>query len=245
MQRLISKVLRIFLSPEKIWEMKNRHNIPSIEWSIYNLKKLGFESKYVIDVGAYKGEWSKMFQYIFPKSHILMIEAQNSQDNVLKQVSNDLKNTSYQIALLGAEKGKKVVFNLNSTVSSVLSEHTPNNFPNEIRFTETIDYILNSKETVHLPDFLKLDVQGYELEILKGSTTVLSTIQFILCEVSLIDINKNCPLISEVFAFLEVKNFIPYDICSFIRRPYDRSLWQTDILFIRKDHPLAQVKSWN
>ena len=245
MQQLISKVIKFFLPPEKIWEIKNMHNIPSMEWSINNLKKLGFESKYAIDVGAYDGEWSKMFKYIFPNSQIVMIEAQTSKDLVLKQVAKDLKNTSYHIALLGAEHGKEVVFNINSTVSSVLVEHTPNDFIKETRQTETVDNILSSKDARHFPDFIKLDVQGYELEVLKGSNMALNTIQFILCEVSLIDINKNSPLITDIFNFLDSRGFIPYDICSFIRRPFDLSLWQSDILFIRKDHPLTKIKSWN
>lgn len=243
MKKWLGRIIRYFLAEEKIWDIKNRNNIPSMEWSINNIKKLGFESKCAIDVGAYEGEWTRMFKSIFPHADMIMIEAQSSKNLILEEVSRQLKSTSHYIALLGSSNGKTVEFNINSTVSSVLTEHTTNNFEKEERHTQTIDYTL--QDLPKHPDFMKLDVQGYELEILKGSSKVLNSVQFILCEVSLIDINKDCPLITEVFTFLDEIGFQPYDICSFIRRPYDRSLWQTDVLFIRKDHPLNKNKSWS
>ena len=243
MRKLIGKVIRSLLAKEKLWEIKNRSNIPSIEWSINNLKKLGFESKCAIDVGAFEGEWSKMYKSIFPNAKMVMIEAQHGQEEILRKVTNQLEATSHHISLLGAEKGIAVDFHINSTVSSVLEEHSSNNFQKERRHTQTLDGLVGNL-TIS-PDFLKLDVQGYELEILKGSKKTLKSVQFILCEVSLIDINKNCPLITEVFTYLDKIDFKPYDICSFIRRPYDRSLWQTDVLFIRKGHYLSEIKSWN
>ena len=138
-----------------------------------------------------------------------------------------------------------MTFHVNSTVSSVLEEFKKNTFRREIRHEELLDDVYKLKFGNQTPDFLKLDVQGYELEILKGAPWLLEHLQFILCEVSLLEINKGCPLITEVLGFMDENGFIPYDICSFIRRPLDRALWQTDILFIKKSQALIANKNWN
>jgi FkbM family methyltransferase len=245
MERIINKVLRYFLSENKIWEIKNKHNVPSMEWSLMNIKKLGFEPRMVIDVGAFNGEWTEMFKNIFPSSKVLMIEGQASKKDDLSRVSAKFPGTKFQIALLGSEKNKEVTFHVNATVSSVLEEYKSNSFKTETRRLELLDDIFKEQNEPELPNFIKLDVQGYELEILKGSSKILESVEFILCEVSLIEINKNCPLLGDVVKFMDDIGFVCYDICSFIRRPLDRALWQTDILFIKKGHILGQNKHWN
>ncbi|HVV55979.1 MAG TPA: FkbM family methyltransferase [Mucilaginibacter sp.] len=246
MQNLINKIIRIALPEKKVWEVKNRHNIPSMEWSLQNIHRLGFDAGFAIDAGAYDGEWTTMFKKIFPASKVLMLEAQVEKEQVLSRVIQKLPGTYFHIGLLGAEAGKDVVFNVNSTVSSVLEEYKSNDFQKQNRKTETLDdIVLAQRDKLGSPDFIKLDVQGYELEVLKGASNLLGNVQFILCEVSLLEINKGCPLIAEVIRFMDDRSFIPYDICSFIRRPLDKALWQTDVLFIRKNHPLIQNKHWN
>lgn len=244
MINLLNKLIRKFLPEQKIWKIKNRHNIPSMEWSLANIKKLGFKPGFVIDAGAYDGEWTKMFKRIFPSARVLMIEAQSNKETILKAVTEALPDTYFHIDLLGAESGQAVTFNVNETVSSVWEEYKPNNFEKAERQLETLDNIIN-KHKLGLPNFIKLDVQGYELEILKGANKSLADVQFILCEVSLLEINKGAPLIADVINFMNNIGFVAYDICSFIRRTLDRALWQTDVLFIKKEHPLIQNKHWD
>ena len=243
MINLINKILRILFSERKIWEIKNKHNIPSMEWSLQNIKRLGFECSFAVDAGAHDGEWTVMFKKIFPSAHVLMIEALQEKEPVLKSLTQKLADTYYHIGLLGAVNDHKVTFYINSTVSSILKEHQPNTFSEQHRKLETIDTVIEKNEFHHV-DFIKLDVQGYEIEILKGGAKILDSAKFILCEVSLIDINQGCPLLADVIAFLKEKGFIAYDICSFIRRPLDKALWQTDILFIRQDLAFVQNKHW-
>ena len=246
MVKLLTRLLRSVLPDEKIWELKNRHNIPSMEWSLMNLRKLGIDPVFAIDVGAFEGEWTRIFKKIFPRAKMLMIEAQEEKAQTLEKVSAELPGTNFHIGLLGSAGGQEVVFHVNSTVSSVLEEYKPNTFKSESRSLETLDSLVARKsEGSGTPDFIKLDVQGYELEVLKGAERTLAGSHFVLCEVSLLEINKGAPLIADVIRFMDASGFCTYDICSFIRRPLDRALWQTDLLFIRKAHPLIQNKHWS
>lgn len=237
-------MLGLFLREEKIWNLKNRHNIPSMEWSLMNIRSLGFDPLWAIDVGAFEGEWTKMFKKVFPKARVLMLEGQRSKQIVLENLCRVDSSLYFYTSVLGAEAGRQVDFNINSTVSSVLEEYQPYNFEKEPRTIETIDNIMKGLPDFHHLDFIKLDVQGYEMEVLKGAKNTISSVSFVLCEVSLIEINKGCPLIGAMITFMDDLGFRLYDICSFIRRPLDRALWQTDLLFIRKEHPLIRDKTW-
>jgi hypothetical protein len=91
---------------------------------------------------------------------------------------------------------------------------------------------------------MKLDVQGYELEALKGATNCLKTAQAVLMEVSLIDMYQNNPILHDVTAFMHERGFIAYDFCALMRRPLDLALAQVDIIFVPKSSALIQNKEY-
>ena len=82
------------------------------------------------------------------------------------------------------------------------------------------------------PNMVKLDTQGYELEVLRGASRVLASVEVVLLEVSLIPINKGAPSFAEVVRFMADRGFKLFDFCSQIRRK-DGVLWQSDLLFFR------------
>lgn len=88
-------------------------------------------------------------------------------------------------------------------------------------------------------------MQGYELEVLKGATLTLANVSVVLMEVSLLGINKGAPLLSEVLQFMTERGFRAYDICSFIRRPLDNALWQSDFLFVKEGSSLLARETFD
>ena len=108
---------------------------------------------------------------------------------------------------------------------------------------QTIDEIVASR-CIAAPDLLKLDVQGYELEVLKGAQRALTTISAILAEINLLDIHKNVPLLDDVIIFMREKGFVAYDICGLTRRPLDQGLWQADFIFVPRESALRRDKRW-
>ena len=80
---------------------------------------------------------------------------------------------------------------------------------------ETLDEILSKKKfeinSSFRPDFIKLDTQGSEFEILKGAARVLKNeCLIIVCEVSFCEIYKDQKLFSEVEIFLRELGFTFY-----------------------------------
>ena len=85
-------------------------------------------------------------------------------------------------------------------------------FKNTEKIKEEKIYIkkLNSclkKKDLQKPCLLKIDVQGYELEVLKGCQELLNCFDFIYIECSFVELYKKQPLYNEVNTWLKKKNF--------------------------------------
>jgi hypothetical protein len=120
--------------------------------------------------------------------------------------------------------------------SSVLAEQS--NVPRKVLSLpmETLDDILLEKKLKNV-SFLKLDVQGYEMEVLKGATETLKEVEVVMTEVSFLPYNRSGPLFNEVVQFMKGHEFVAYDICSLMRFYLDGSLLQADVIFVREKSP--------
>ncbi|WP_210248439.1 FkbM family methyltransferase [Methylobacterium sp. WL103] len=112
----------------------------------------------------------------------------------------------------------------------------------EMAATRRIDDVLSGSEPV---DFLKLDIQGFELKALQGAETLLQRTAVIHCEVSFAEIYEGQCLFSEIETFLRARGFDFIDFMHAHRGGYvvpsgtvigDRLLW-ADAVFFR--HPEA------
>ena len=139
----------------------------TVEGSIQNLRASGYKPSLIVDVGANIGDWAKMARSIFPDVPVHLIEAQPKLEPMLKKICEVNQDLSYTICLAGAQTGGEERFFLDGTGSSVFEEDT-----NRAREKVTLP-IVCLDDVVDLKGvttgvFLKLDVQGYELEVLKG-----------------------------------------------------------------------------
>ena len=80
-----------------------------------------------------------------------------------------------------------------------------------IKFTDKeevdIDRLDNVDYDRELYDFLHIDTQGYELEVLKGAVESLKFINEIECEVNYAELYEGCPMESEITDFLREQGF--------------------------------------
>lgn len=218
-------------------------NYPNVKATLEYLKKWGFSPLATIDVGASSGEWTKTFKAIYPSAKVLMIEAQDKMAPCLQGVCNEYPgDVFYETALLGATDGEQVQFVEAGSGSSVFEEHSSYERCYVQKSLVRLDSLLSGFPHFHKVDFLKLDVQGYELEVLKGGMQTVNSAEFVLMEASLIPINRGCPLVADVLSFMERINFRLLDFCGQYRRK-DGALWQTDLLFVKKDSSFVPAAS--
>ena len=88
-------------------------------------------------------------------------------------------------------------------------------------------------------------MQGHELEVLKGAEKSLAHGEVCLLEISLLDLGESQPLLAEMINYMDAKNFQAYDISQFMRRPFDKVLFQIDMFFVKNNSSLIHSERWN
>jgi FkbM family methyltransferase len=220
-----------------------RLNVPEIPPALERLHANKFTPDRIFDVGAYSGEFSKLCRRQWPLAKLICFEVLPHRVQELRRWCEQDGKAVVIESLLGAEAKNAVPFHEMETASSVFEEHIAQVAPVRFYPMQTIDEIVASTE-FEAPNFLKLDVQGYELEVLKGAQRTLSQVSVVLAEVNLIDIHKGAPLLDELLLFMRDKGFVTYDICGLARRPLDKALWQADFIFVPRDSTLRANKRW-
>jgi FkbM family methyltransferase len=216
---------------------------PDTDMCLAAMKRRGYHPRVAVDIGAYAGDWTISLRRLFPDTRILMIEPQASRRPRLQALAQAHDGVEFAPALLGRAAADRVTFYEAETGSSVLRD--PGNTAAQSTAMEmtTLDAVVHTTPFEHA-DFLKLDVQGYELEVLKGAEQVLASVEAVMMEVNLIEVYKGAPLANEAVAFMAERGFRVYDVCTFFRRPYDHALWQIDMVFVRATSPLMAYTRW-
>jgi hypothetical protein len=93
--------------------------------------------------------------------------------------------------------------------------------------------------------FLKLDLEGQELNAFRGATALLRIVEVILTEVRFYDVNHaGSPTFADILEFLRGSGFELYDFGSLLPRVRDGRLHIGDAIFVRSDSELRKDVSW-
>jgi FkbM family methyltransferase len=202
------------------------------------LRQLGFAPELVVDAGAYRGEWTTMALPVFPEARFVMLEAQPDKAAALEAVQAAAPGrVSFLIGLLGAEHREKVPFFVAETGSSVYVETTAFARSEISLPMQTLDEALAAERAARSV-FLKLDVQGAELDVLAGAAATLERTEAVLLEASLAEYNAGAPRLADVTEQLRKLGFLPFDILDL--RRIGPVLAQIDMVFVRPESALAR-----
>ena len=114
------------------------------------------------------------------------------------------------------------------TGSSLHREQSNVEFQETTMQTSTLDDVASGLEG---PIFLKLDVQGAELEVLAGGPNTLARSDLVQLEVALLPYNEGAATFLQVLQYMDERGFVPFDIAGMIR-PTGAELVQVDMLFV-------------
>lgn len=209
--------------------------------SLQHILSLNYYPKIIIDVGAGYGTWPLL--KVFPKSRFLWIEPLIEFENALKKLSEKY-NGQFVIAAAGKFDG------------TIPIKVAPYLFGGSLRYDKSDKSLLREIKVVRLDslidkyDFrddilLKVDVEGYELEVLEGAQELLQGCEIVILEVSLFNYTKEHPDFYEVIDYMKKRKFVVYDIFGGHNRPLDKALAQKDILFVKENGRFRQSHNWS
>jgi FkbM family methyltransferase len=206
---------------------------------LHTLNKRGFIPKTVIDCGASVGDWTRAVLNAFPGAEFVMIEPREACSKHLQPMASD--SVLYVRELLGSIRSAAILYD-HGEQSSVYRDYNNNKWGEPTKFkTERLDNIVIDPPT---PIMIKLDVQGAELEVLKGAEKILGDVEVIFMEVSLFPFMAGIPLITDVLVEMDELGFMVYDVFDRHLRPIDGRVGQLDICFVAKTSQLNDDIRW-
>lgn len=194
-----------------------------------------FQPNSILDIGCNTGQFYNSCRNIFPSATFYLIDGNSRCESFIKNLGPD-----YSIALL-SDSIKTVDFyvrknELLCTGNSIYRENTVFFTDDQILVeklqTTTLDSLLPNKTF----DLIKIDVQGSEIDIIKGGLDLVSKAKGLLLEVSLVEYNFKAPKREQVYSYMSSIGYEAKELIGNIGHPIDGSLIQQDILFINKNN---------
>jgi FkbM family methyltransferase len=184
----------------------------------------------VLDIGAYHGTWSEKVRYFVPNAEFTLIEANQVHIEQIKKRGFSCINV-----ILSQSDAKRTFYGSGTTGDSLYPELNVGDTLPTSRSEETrsLNSLFKSFGNIPIPDLVKIDTQGSELEVLKGGMEVISKAKVIILELSVMPYNIGAPNFSECVDFLIQSDFIPVYCCE-VHIVRD-CLVQLDLAFLRKD----------
>ncbi|MCP9915835.1 FkbM family methyltransferase [Cyanobium sp. ATX 6F1] len=208
---------------------------------LQQLRRAGFRCSGAIDAVAYRGDWTREFWDVFPQVPVLMIEPQPEPQSQLRDLAASVAGSEVLAAALSDQAGS-VIFHLQESNSGIRQGGSPDEGSITVPCA-TLAAILQDRPGF-LPNLLKLDLQGHELQALHGAVDHLSPFEVIICELSVIPIG-DVPTFAEVNRFFEENGYRLYDVLPQYDRPLDGALWQLDAFYVRQGSDLIASAAWD
>ncbi len=193
---------------------------PTQEWGWERMKLEFLVNNYniisqgIAHIGGWKCEEVHKYKKLFGDIPVVFVEPNNKLKPFIDENLKYYKKVRCEYVALG-NKDSQVFLNLNFSnpdnddigqSSSVLEPllHPPIGTRKvEVEMT-TADKLFKEDNV----DFLSIDVQGYELEVLKGAEKLLNQVKYVITEVNKTEQYKGCVLIDELDDYLNRFGFL-------------------------------------
>ncbi len=209
---------------------------PIGDWEAFleDVKQRGFHPSHIVDVGAHKAEWSRIARKVWPSASFTLIEPQAEMKPYLDDFAEQGR-AKLILAGAGRQVGEAVLtIDADPYSSSFVytEEEAARAGLSDRRIVPmvSLDSLLLEP---NVPELVKIDVEGFELEVLGGASRFLGATELFILEVCFFPEGSRWPTALSVIQFMADHGYVPYDFCWFHRRPLDGALWLADIAFAR------------
>lgn len=197
----------------------------------------------VVDVGAAKGDFCAEVLRIWPQAEVICLEPIEAQAAVLR--NRFAPEKVHVVAAAAGDRNGELPFhevqNLDSSSILPMDRHR-REFPAISAETRTyvvpvrcLDSILEETWPERDVDLLKLDVQGYELSVLRGASRTLQRSRFVIVEASLRVLYHGQAPFEEVLLTMHEAGFGVIDYVEGARSSVSGELLQMDFLYERRE----------
>jgi FkbM family methyltransferase len=212
-----------------------------MQWELERswVQNLGLDR--VLDVGANEGQFAHMARRAFPLARIVSFEPlADCHERLTAAFAGDTAFEAHRLAL-AATPGERAMYRSAFSPSSSLlpmAQLHEEVFPHAAAGERVVVPISTLDDALGAPPpgpprtLLKIDVQGSELDVLRGGTRTLNCCALILMEVSFGSLYQGEPTFAEVIRYMAGVGFSAAGFAEQLRRPKTDRPLQADLLFV-------------
>jgi FkbM family methyltransferase len=203
------------------------------------LKRLGFEPKYILDIGANRGMWTREALKFFPNARYTLVEPQD----YLKAHIQDLVESGSKIQWINAgasDRSGTMAFTIShrddsSTFALTEEQARDAGLQQKAISVMTLNDIAVSGGD--LPDMVKIDAEGLDLRVLSGASDLLGRTDVFLVE-AVVCAPGYENTAAEVIKFMANAGYLLIDVTDLNRSPKHSVLWVCELAFLRNGSAL-------
>lgn len=236
----IRKLLAVLSTPT-YWNSFKRGVVPSIEHKTA-FRDPAYDFDFILDVGANKGQFAVFARSRFPRARILCFEPLSKPSKILASVfAGDTQVRTIQAAIAPKSERRQINVTEHDDSSSLLEvgELQMKAFGTRQIGTEEIQCdplsTFIGESDLGKSNLLKIDVQGYELEVLKACEPYLDRFDTVYCETSYVPLYKSQACAGEVITELQRHGLRLAGVYNQTGLSDGRAL-QADMIFVRETH---------
>ena len=196
-------------------------------------KRFKIKFKNVLDIGAASGDWSSHVKKLNPDAKFTLIEPNKLHNERLRSLgkvhnvylSDEVTERDFYIC--------KDPFQ--QTGNGFYKEKSNVPFDKTTVKTQLLDTILQGEKF----DLIKLDVQGAEIEVIKGGMLTVQNAKWLQVEVPVFQYNIGSPSMYNLLGNLKAIGFYPFDIAQAL---FNVRCLYIDYIFVNRNLPKHEAE---
>lgn len=195
------------------YDSSPQNQVESLNPEFQFIKQLTQPGDIVFECGTHHGLTAMLLsKWVGDEGKIVSFEINQHNAAIARKnfELNKINNVILEEKGLGSQKSSQKIFNKSNssvTPSNVISLGWLKNFiygTNEVEIIALDDYV---KTQSILPTFLKIDVEGYESEVLKGATEILKTLPKLEIEIHTEILSRYNTSVEEIFELIDIQSY--------------------------------------
>ncbi|MDH6504726.1 FkbM family methyltransferase [Polynucleobacter sphagniphilus] len=169
----------------------------------------------IVDIGANRGQFALACRALLPDAKVISFEPLPKAAEIFNQFFQDDPNVRIYRAAIGPQQSQEVMhISARDDSSSLLpmGSEQVKTFPGTEEVgtihvdVAPLDYFLKVSD-ISAPALLKIDVQGYEFEVLTGCESLLNVFEHVYCECSFVELYTGQKLVDSIIDWLHQRGF--------------------------------------
>ena len=204
---------------------------------------LNLKFQTIVDVGANRGQFSLAARQFCPDAMVIAFEPLLEPAAIFRKIFGGDQLVRLHCAAISDQEGQlEMHVSKRDDSSSLLpiTQTQENLYPGTMEIsTLSVDVgplrkYINESE-VERKALLKIDVQGYEYQVLLGCHDFISKFSYVYCEASFLELYSNQKLAKDVIEWMKINGFFLAGAYNLSYSKMNHQAIQADLLFKRQD----------